>query len=59
MENYQIQAIRGAFKRCFGLRDGVIKISDLQSLYIDSLSNQTGLRVDFINSNLELIKNLQ
>lgn len=59
METYQITAIRNAFKRCYGLRDGVkATSSSLASLWLQSLAEQTGLRLEYLTDNIEIIKEL-
>lgn len=57
MEPYQKQIIDKALDRCFGLKDTLIDYIELGDTKmvdtcIDSLSNQTGLRPDFIKANI-------
>lgn len=54
MNEFQIQQIQQAFKRCYGLQDALLKEGDalLRRGSIESLAYQSGLRKDFIESNL-------
>lgn len=63
MENYEIEIIRHAFARCFGLKDALNKGIDrkddlLTDSCLHSLSVQTGMRLDFIKDNVRIIKEL-
>ncbi len=54
METWQIDIIKEAFERCYGLKDC---LKSLPSLAIHSLSNQTGFRIPFIEKHLpEILK---
>lgn len=61
MNEFEIQQIENAFKRCFGLQSAVKRsVEDelLQRAVVESLSYQSGLRRDFIKNNLEQIAQL-
>ena len=58
MNNFEMQLIKDTFKQCFGLQS-CLKSVRTQGDAIVSLSERTGLRIDFIKSNLEEIINLQ
>lgn len=52
---YEIDAIRNAFKRCYGLRDLVQKYFEGS---IEALSQQAGVNIKFIKAHLEEIKTI-
>lgn len=58
METYQITAIRNAFKRKDGLREGLKEGDLLLSLSLGILSLETGIRLDYLKQNIDLIKDL-
>lgn len=60
MKTYEKEVIESAFNRCWGLqsalKDGIEKNDALLSKgAIEALSNQTGLRKEFIEGNLKEI----
>lgn len=58
MEQYIKDLIKAAFKRCWGLQDGIKQGGKLLDLYIESLATQSGIRIEYINEHLEEIKGL-
>ena len=58
MESYQIQIIRDAYNRCFGLKEGVQYEGTLQAEYIKALANQTGIRLEYLQQNISIIRSL-
>jgi hypothetical protein len=54
METYQITAIRNAFKRFTWLQE----LLSLEDDAIDYLALETGIPLDYLKQNLELIKDL-
>ena len=58
MNNFEMQLIKDTFKQCFGLQS-CLKSVRTHGDAIVSLSERTGLRIDFIKANLEEIINIQ
>ena len=64
MEQWEIDIVLKAFLKCFGLRDALkkaVKENDaiLKITSIESLAMKTGMRKDFIKTNLTEIINLK
>ena len=57
MSNFEIQIIKDTFSKCFGLQS-CLKSVRTQGDAIVALSERTGLRKEYILSNLETICNL-
>lgn len=58
METYQITAVRNAFSHDEHLRTGIRHVNIANELWIAKLSYDTGLEVEFIKKNLDIIKEL-
>lgn len=58
METFQIIAIRQAFKRHPDYKYGLLFSEEQQRLYIQALSIETGIQLQEIEQNLELIQDL-
>lgn len=58
MSIFETQLIKDTFKQCFGLQS-CLKSVRTQGDAIVSLSERTGLRIDFIKANLDEIINIQ
>jgi hypothetical protein len=54
MENWQIEIVNKAFKRCYGLKE-LVKNKNADA--IKELSTQTGLRYSFLLQNIDTLTN--
>lgn len=62
MEQWEIDIIRAAFARCYGLQGMVERVEpkdDMFSVIIQVLANQSGMSVRFIKANINEIKELK
>ncbi len=55
MENWQVAIIQGAFLKCYGLKEA---ISENNRNAMVELMFQTGIRMEFLDKNIERIKSL-
>jgi hypothetical protein len=59
MEQYQIDIIKTAFNRCYGLQSMVERVEPNDKMFditVEVLANQTGMIVSFIKANINQIK---
>ena len=62
MEQYQIDIIKTAFNRCYGLQSMVERVEPNDKMFditVEVLANQTGMIVSFIKANINQIKELK
>lgn len=62
MEQYQIDIIKTAFSRCYGLQSMVENTKPTDKMFditVEVLANQTGMILSFIKANLNEIKELK
>ena len=65
MEDWQIDLIKKAFKRCYGLQDLIVnptgkgtKTHTLEDIAIETLAHHTCMNPKFIKENIEEIKKI-